>query len=160
MYSVLMVDDDALVLKSLMRLFRSHEYDIDYVNDANKALSRCAMKKYDLVISDQRMPAILGTELFEEIQRKYPWIRRILISGYADFNNVTDAFNNGTIHKFVLKPWSNCLLEKLVSDQLKSIDSNIVLSNYSGVQKQRITKDHIHAVNNRSYNEIDSCHIS
>lgn len=158
MYSILLVDDDKLVLKSLARLLHSHEHDIDCVNDASEALKQCEKKKYQLMISDQRMPAMLGTELFEEVKKKHPQIRRILISGYADFNNVTDAFNDGIIHRFVLKPWSNYLLKKLVSDQLKSIDPSINSSVHTGIQKRQITNDSTFAKTSRKHRELASFH--
>ena len=125
MYSILLVDDDKLVLKSLIRLLRSSEYELDCVTSSKAALKQCESGHYHLIISDQRMPGMLGTELLGEIRKKFPDIRRILLSAYADFNNVTDAFNNGIIHKFILKPWNNAILKKVVIDQLRFLDDSI-----------------------------------
>ena len=122
MYSILIVDDDKLVLKSLARMLRSPDYEIDCVCGTSEALSQCMEKKYHLIIADQRMPVMLGTDMFSEIKADYPNVRRILISAYADFDSVTDAFNDGIIHKFVVKPWSNVLLKKLVKEQLQIHD--------------------------------------
>ena len=122
MYSILIVDDDKLVLKSLARMLRSPDYEIECVCGTSEALSQCMEKEYHLIIADQRMPVMLGTDMFSEIKANYPNVRRILISAYADFDSVTDAFNTGIIHKFVVKPWSNMLLKKLVKEQLQRRD--------------------------------------
>ena len=89
---------------------------IDFVRgDVRRALPA---GPFDLILSDQRMPGMLGTEFFELVTRDHPDIRRILISGYSDFSKVTEAFNDGVIHKFVVKPWNNEQLRALVADQL------------------------------------------
>lgn len=119
MFNLLIVDDDDHVLKSLARLLRSREYSIDCCGGPQEALIQCALQEYDLIISDQRMPDMEGTELFAQIASSFPHTRRILISGYSDFSSVTDAFNDGILHKFVIKPWDNNDLKMLVAEQLK-----------------------------------------
>ncbi|MFT7205713.1 MAG: DNA-binding NtrC family response regulator [Pseudohongiellaceae bacterium] len=119
MSKLLIVDDDDYVLKSLVRLLRSSDYDISCYSDPEEALKQCGLQKFDLILSDQKMPSMEGTEFFTHIAQLFPQTRRILISGYSDFTSVTEAFNDGIIHKFVIKPWSNELLENLISDQLK-----------------------------------------
>ena len=69
------------------------------------------------------MPGMEGTEFFTHVAQLFPHTRRILISGYSDFFSVTEAFNEGIIHKFVIKPWDNEVLTNLVSDQLKIAES-------------------------------------
>lgn len=117
--SILIIDDDDYVLKSLTRVLRGGDYSISCYHDSEEALLQCGLREFDLVLSDQRMPGLLGTEFFANLMQIYPHTRRILISGYADFSNVTDAFNEGVIHKFVVKPWDNDTLKSLVEDELK-----------------------------------------
>lgn len=119
MFKILIVDDDDHVLKSLARLLRSKKYSIDCCSDPHEALMQCSLQKFDLIISDQRMPDMEGTELFAQITQSFPHTRRILISGYSDFASVTDAFNDDIIHKFIIKPWDNEALKLLVAEQLK-----------------------------------------
>lgn len=118
MYSILLVDDDEYVLKSLARLLKPESYAISQFQDPREALIQCNARKFDLIISDQRMPGISGTAFFTEVAKVLPDARRILISGYSDFGAVTDAFNDQIIHKFVVKPWNNHTLKALVADQL------------------------------------------
>lgn len=119
MPNILILDDDDHVLKSLVRLLRSPDYDISCYSDPQEALMQCGLQQYDLILSDQRMPDMEGTEFFTHIAQLFPQTRRLLISGYSDFSSVTEAFNDGIIHKFIIKPWDNELLKNLVSDELK-----------------------------------------
>lgn len=118
MYSILILDDDDHVLKSLSRLLRSSHYGLSCFKDPQEALIQCTTRSFDLILSDQRMPGMLGTEFFAEVAQIQPETRRILISGYSDFTSVTDAFNAGVIHKFVVKPWDNDQLRDFVAEQL------------------------------------------
>ncbi len=121
-HSILIIDDDDYVLKSLTRVLRRSDYTISCYHDAEEALLQCGLREYDLVLSDQRMPGMLGTQFFEQLMQYYPSTRRVLISGYTDFSSVTDAFNAGIINKFMLKPWDNESLRMLVADELKYRD--------------------------------------
>ncbi len=118
MHSILIIDDDENVLRSLARLLRDPEYGISCFSDPAEALIHCTTRSFDLVLSDQRMPSMQGTEFFEQLAALQPETRRILISGYSDFSSVINAFNLGVIHKFVLKPWDNAQLKSLVAEQL------------------------------------------
>lgn len=127
-HSILIVDDDEHVLKSLVRLLRSEDYRISCYNDPEEALNRCRTDSFDLVLSDQRMPRMRGTEFLLRLSELHPETRRTLISGYSDFSCVTDAFNAGVIHKFVVKPWNNVQLRELIAEQLKLKDQKHSLS--------------------------------
>ena len=116
--SILIIDDDDYVLKSLTRVLRKGDYSISCYHDSDEALPQCRLHEFDLVLSDQRMPGKLGTEFFSQLMQIQPNTRRILISGYTDFSKVTDAFNEGIIHKFMVKPWDNDALRLLIDEQL------------------------------------------
>lgn len=118
MYSILILDDDDHVLKSLSRLLRTSNYGLSCFSDPQEALIQCATRPFDLILSDQRMPGMMGTEFFAQVAQLQPETRRILISGYSDFTSVTDAFNAGVIHKFIVKPWDNDQLRDFVAEQL------------------------------------------
>ncbi len=137
MANILILDDDNYVLKSLTRLLRSSDYNISSYSDPQEALLQCGLQKFDLVLSDQRMPGMEGTEFFTHVAQLFPQTRRVLISGYSDFSSVTDAFNEGIIHKFVLKPWDNELLKNLVSDELKFSESASGSPNPRAVRSSR-----------------------
>ena len=118
MNSILLVDDDECTLNSLTRALRSPENEISSCTNPLKAIELVAKHAFNLVLCDQRMPAMNGIELLGKITQYQPEIRKILISGYSDFNDVTGAFNAGIIHKFILKPWNKQILVNVVAGQL------------------------------------------
>jgi response regulator RpfG family c-di-GMP phosphodiesterase len=117
--SILIIDDDDFVLKSLTRVLRGGNYSIRCYLDSEEMLLPCSLREFDLVLSNQRMPGIQGAEFFSQLMQVHPHIRRFLISGYMDFSNVADAFNQGLIHKFVVKPRDNDILRMLIEDELR-----------------------------------------
>jgi DNA-binding NtrC family response regulator len=60
-----------------------------------------------VILSDQRMPDISGTEFFSQVKDMYPDTIRIVLSGYTDLRSVTEAINKGAIYKFMTKPWQD-----------------------------------------------------
>jgi DNA-binding NtrC family response regulator len=152
MANIMIVDDDDYVLNSLVRLLRSPDYDISCYSYPEEALIQCGLQEFDLILSDQRMPGMEGTEFFTHVAQLFPHTRRILISGYSDFFSVTEAFNEGIIHKFVIKPWDNAVLTNLVSDQLKIAESGD--ASELGVSATAVTQ----ALGNAPEEDADSEH--
>jgi len=83
MTRVLFVDDEPLVLRSLGRMFRVQKvpWDTQFVESAEAALDLLAREPFDVVIADLRMPDIDGVELLTRVQRTYPGIARLVLSG-------------------------------------------------------------------------------
>ena len=108
--SLLLVDDEPNVSKSLERLLRKENYQIYVANSGEEALALLQQHKIKVIVSDQRMPHMTGSQLFAQVKEQYPETIRIIISGYTDFQSVSDAINKGSIYKFLAKPWNNELL--------------------------------------------------
>lgn len=60
-----------------------------------------------IVLADQRMPEMTGSDLFKIIRREHPQIVRILMTGYSDFSAVVDSINEGEVFRYIKKPWDN-----------------------------------------------------
>lgn len=116
--TILLVDDDSLVANSLGRLLRAKGYDVSISPDPKAALALCKKRTFDLIITDQRMPVMYGTEFAVEAKKLQPAARVILISGYSDHEKVINAFNMDAINQHVLKPWDNHNLLEVVDEQL------------------------------------------
>ncbi len=118
--AVLIVDDDRWVTKALGRLFQSHGHRILTANSGAEALQMLAQEsKVGVVVSDQNMPAMSGTELLAETKRQHPDTMRILLTGRADLDSVVEAINKGAIYKFLIKPWDNRDLIDAVEEALR-----------------------------------------
>ena len=116
---ILLVDDENNILKSLKRMLRNEPYEIKTANTPEEAIKTIETEKFDLIISDYRMPGMNGTEMFYKINRKSPDSVNIILSGYADINTVTDALNQEYVDKYILKPWNE---ENLKLEIQKSIE--------------------------------------
>ena len=69
-----------------------------------------------MILSDQRMPEMNGTEFLSRVRELYPDTIRIVLSGYTDLASVTDAINRGSIYKFLTKPWNDEALRNEVRE--------------------------------------------
>lgn len=121
---ILLIDDDELVIKSLKNLLKRKGYEIECANSAIEALSLVAVKDFDLVISDIRMPQENGVIAVEKIKKifdeKHHIAGFIFISGYAEEDTPAHAIRLG-VDKFLYKPFDNDILLKSISEELELI---------------------------------------
>jgi len=108
--TLLLVDDEENITASLVRLLRRDGYTILRANSGQGGLDLLAQHRVGVIISDQRMPGMTGTEFLGKVKELYPDTVRIVLSGYTELNSVTDAINRGAIYKFLTKPWEDELL--------------------------------------------------
>ena len=129
--TLLLVDDESDILSSLKRLLRPLAYDIVTATSGEQGLQILAEQHVDVVLSDQRMPGMSGVEFLCLVKERYPDVVRMVLSGYADLQSLTDAVNEGAVYKFMTKPWDDEQLIGNIEDafQLKSMaDENTRLS--------------------------------
>lgn len=105
--TLLLVDDEENILHSLKRLLRKEPYQLLTCNSAAEAFELLALHQVQVILSDQRMPEMNGTEFLSKVKEMYPDTVRIVLSGYTDLRSVTDAINHGAIYKFLTKPWKD-----------------------------------------------------
>lgn len=105
--TVLFVDDEAYVLKSLQRICRREPYEVLTANDATQAMEILASEHVDIVVSDLRMPEIDGSQLLAYVADHYPEMPRILLSGNADLPSVINTVNEGKLSYYFQKPWDD-----------------------------------------------------
>jgi response regulator RpfG family c-di-GMP phosphodiesterase len=108
-HTLLLVDDEASILKSLTRLFRKEGYEILTAGGGAEALEKLASLAggISLIISDQRMPGMTGSQFLEQAVGLAPHAMRFILTGYADLDAVIDAVNKGRIHRYISKPWND-----------------------------------------------------
>ncbi|MFZ5511663.1 MAG: EAL domain-containing protein [Pseudomonadota bacterium] len=114
--TLLLVDDEDNILAALKRLLRRDGYHIVATTDPTKAFELLAQHQVGVVVSDQRMPQMSGTELLREVKSLYPDTIRIVLSGYTDLKSVTDAINEGAIYRFLTKPWDDDQLREAIRE--------------------------------------------
>jgi signal transduction histidine kinase len=101
--NVLYVDD----LQTNLILFQAtfeRDYNIILAESAAKALEIMKEEEIQVLVTDQRMPDMTGTELLEIVSKDYPEVRRFLLTAFTDFETVVEAVNKGHIHGYINKP--------------------------------------------------------
>lgn len=99
-------------MHSLKRILRKETFNILTCHSAAETFDLMALHNVQVIVSDQRMPKMNGTEFFNRVKDMYPDTIRLVLSGYTGLRSVTDAINHGSIHKFITKPWQDDFLEK------------------------------------------------
>jgi response regulator RpfG family c-di-GMP phosphodiesterase len=117
--TLLLVDDEVNVLKSLMRLLHAHHYRLLMAASGVEALALMAREPVDLVISDMRMPHMDGAELLSKIRQQWPDTMRLLLTGHADMTQTVAAINQGEIYRYIAKPWHDDELLLIVAQALE-----------------------------------------
>lgn len=101
---VLLVDDEERILRSLGLLLRM-QYQVFATSDGYEALEILKREKIHVLISDQRMPIMTGSELLRQAREIAPDTIRILLTGYADADAALESVNEGEIFRYITKPW-------------------------------------------------------
>jgi CheY-like chemotaxis protein len=123
--SILLVDDEPLILSALSRTLRREGYAIYTCSNPCDVPALLKEHPIGLIISDQRMPQMSGTELLAQIKSDYPWTVRMVLSGYTDLDSVTQAINLGAIYKFLTKPWDDEALKREIRAAFARLDEQL-----------------------------------
>jgi len=120
--TLLLVDDEANILKSLTRTLRRDGYNILTASGGEEGLDVLSKHEVGVVVSDQRMPGMQGSEFLRHVHERCPDTVRIMLSGYTELTSVTDAINQGAIYKFLTKPWEDTLLRENILEAFDHYD--------------------------------------
>ncbi|MEM9540093.1 MAG: SpoIIE family protein phosphatase [Cyanobacteria bacterium P01_E01_bin.42] len=103
---LMVVDDEPDNLDLLYRTFR-RDFKVFKADGALSALETLDKEgEMAIIISDQRMPVMNGTEFLSKTVDRFPETIRILLTGYTDVEDLVDAINSGKVFKYITKPWS------------------------------------------------------
>jgi len=133
--AVLFVDDEASILTSLQRLLRKEPYTVHTAVGGPAGLELLKKHKVHMVVSDQRMPEMSGTQFLQRVKELYPDTIRMVLSGYAEAAAIVDAINEGEVFRFIGKPWKDEDLRVTIRRGLEHYD--IIRENQS-LQHQSI----------------------
>lgn len=135
---VLFVDDEENILKSLKRLLIDEEIEILTATSGEQGLVVLRnTPEIGLIVSDQRMPGLLGADFLRQSREIAPDALRIMLTGYADITATIEAINKGGAYRYISKPWDDEEMISTIRDavrQCRLISENKRLS--ALVQKQ------------------------
>ena len=105
-HRVLFVDDEERILTALKTIFRN-KYHVLTAANGMEALDFIKRFRIPVIVSDQRMPGMLGVELLRRAREVSPDSVRILLTGYSDLASIVGSINDGEVYRFISKPWDN-----------------------------------------------------
>jgi two-component system, probable response regulator PhcQ len=120
--TILLVDDEPNVLTALTRSLMDEPYQVLTVPSGDKALEMIAAAPVKVIVSDERMTGMAGSELLAEVRRRFPPVIRILLTGHATLEAAMRAVNEGEIYRFFTKPWDEMLLKFALRSAVEKYD--------------------------------------
>lgn len=120
---ILLVDDEPQVTAALTRALRREAYDVLTANSAVEALRVLQTVRVDVIVSDEQMPGMVGSELLAIVRRDYPETARIILTGHASLEAAVRAINEGEIYRFLTKPCNTNDLTTVIEQALQQKES-------------------------------------
>lgn len=133
MKRILFVDDEPNLTAALARSMRRESFEVFCAKSADEALEILAHESMDVVISDDLMPGMRGSELLSIVSKQYPDTVRIILTGHADVQSAIQAINEGEIYRFLTKP---CHEADLILTIRQGLERNELLATSRRLQKE------------------------
>ena len=137
-HTVLFIDDETDIREMLKETFAREPYTVLLASSADEALSMLSQGPVDVVISDEKMPGMSGTELLAVVRKKYPDTIRMILTGNANLDTAIHAINVGQIYRFFKKP---CNMVDLAITVRQALQHKTVLEKNQQLQKV-VTQQH------------------
>ena len=115
---ILCVDDEPNILRSLQWLLQK-EFEVHTAISGQDGLALIAQHDFDAVVSDQRMPGMMGSEFLREVRLRSPRTMRMLLTGYSDLPAILRSVNEGEVFRFIHKPWKFNELLQVVGEAVQ-----------------------------------------
>ena len=131
--NILVVDDEPVVLSALKTTLERENFHVVACASPLKALSILAERDFSVIISDHKMPEMLGLDFLIKSRSLRPQASRILITAVLALPTIVDAINKGEIFRFVAKPW---LREELIATVRNAVNRHELVTHNSELQAE------------------------
>lgn len=122
-HKILIIDDEPAILRLLDRIFYQ-QYDVVCASSGEEAYELLKENTdVAVILSDQRMPGLNGTDFLEIAAEVCPCACRIILTGYADAQILDEAVASGLVYKHVTKPWGNENIKSIVAEAVKHYEA-------------------------------------
>ena len=135
---ILIIDDDDNLRDGLTTLLEAQDYDVDGAQNGKVALNLLEENIYDLILTDYRMQEMDGMSFLKKIQRQFPSLKVIMITGYGSIEHAVEAMQLGAVN-YISKPINPKKLIDVVHDVLKTSSGNGPLS-----ENKKALEKHLH----------------
>jgi len=114
--AILFLDDEIEMLNALRRSFRKSPHETFFASNPAEALKVLETKNISVLVTDQRMPEMMGSDFLRSIKITHPWVVRVILSGFTDVQTIVDSINHGEVFRFIAKPWSEQELRNTIDE--------------------------------------------
>jgi len=115
--SILVVDDDKTILKSLKDILESEGYNVDTAETGREAIEKSEARFFNLALLDIKLPDMEGTKLLTTMHENLPKMVKIMITGHPNLENAVEALNLGA-DAYIIKPFKPEKLLELLEEKL------------------------------------------
>ncbi len=116
--SILVVDDDVDVRKSLSSILSKEGYSVETVENGKQATRISEKSRFDIALIDVKLPDMEGTELLHRLKENQPHMIKIVITGFPTLENAMETVNEGA-EGYILKPFDTEKLLEMIRKHLK-----------------------------------------
>ena len=120
--NILIIDDEPENLYALEKTLSS-EYTVFATTSPEEALKTVKDKRVDVILTDQRMPEMIGTELLKLVKKENDDNVRMILTGYTDVKDLIDCIKSGLIYRYLVKPWDSEEIKSVVAQSMNVIAS-------------------------------------
>ncbi len=128
--TLLLIDDEERILRSLRMLFFSG-YNVRMTTDPHEAIKILREEKVHVVVSDQRMPVMQGSELLRIAREASPATMRILLTGYSDLDASIASVNEGEVFRYLMKPWDAEEVKRVVAEAAAIAEASFAVQSHA-----------------------------
>jgi len=120
--TLLIIDDEDIVLRSCQKILKDSGYEIDVAHSGEEGLAMLAGHKYDLIITDLKMPGIGGMEVLKQVKERDPRQLIVVFTGYATVGTARESLKLGAFD-YIPKPFTAIELREVIGNALKSLQN-------------------------------------
>lgn len=124
--TLLLIDDEERILRSLRMLFFTG-YTVHTTTDPQEAIRILREQRVHVIVSDQRMPEMQGSELLRRAREASPATMRILLTGYSDIEASIASVNEGEVFRYLMKPWDGEEVKRVVAEAAAIAESSFTV---------------------------------
>ncbi len=162
---LLLIDDEERIVRSLRMLFFT-SYDVRTTTDPHEAIRILRDEKVHVIVSDQRMPVMQGSELLRIARETSPATMRILLTGYSDLEASIASVNEGEVFRYLMKPWNPEEVKKVVAEAAAIAEASFAVQSHAdtaavaGAKPRVLIMDHDETTANTVHETLsDRCEI-
>ena len=116
---LLFIDDEDIVLQSCRRIFAKDDFEIDTAVSGEEGLAKARTGKYDVVVTDLKMPGLGGMDVLHALRKEQPETIVVIFTGYANVETAREALKNGAFD-YIPKPFTPEEIREVVHNAVKA----------------------------------------